>query len=169
MLTVACLKRHPSVIPQNVLCLMNGSWRVTTKPRLEAWELCVRISPHSCGCGLVESTRNCFPPLPKPSSVVCLLQRWLAVWHWALFSFKHNITDPQEKRERLPSPHDTLCTTDHPSWHFKPCQEDRSHVPLCSLSQWFRCVVSTCSAWIHPGFHSGSCIMTLFPTVVRVL
>lgn len=90
MLTAACLERHPSVIPQNVLCLMNGSWRVTTKPRLEAWELCVRISPHSCGCGLVESTRNCFPPLPKPSSVVCLPQRWLAVWHWALFSFKHN-------------------------------------------------------------------------------
>lgn len=23
----------------------NGSWRVTTKPRLEAWELCVRIFP----------------------------------------------------------------------------------------------------------------------------
>lgn len=40
-----CLERLPSVISQNVLCLMNASWRVTTKLRLEAWELCIRISP----------------------------------------------------------------------------------------------------------------------------
>lgn len=62
-LTAVCLERPlPADHGVYVLCLMDDAWRATMKPSLEAWELCVRISPHSHGCGLVESTRNCFPP-----------------------------------------------------------------------------------------------------------
>lgn len=159
-LTAVCLERPlPSDHRVYVLCLMEDSWRATMKPSLEAWELCLRISPHS-HVDLWKAPETA--SLPEPSSVSVLTAE-MAVWHWQLFSFKHNIINPQGKKGRgrhLP-PKYTLYNRSPPNY-----------IPAMPRRQKPHSVLKSQPPALHywpPAFHSGSCIRTFFSTVVRVL